>query len=106
MSTSSTPPSTPSTSGGAPRKRRAGVFDVRTIIGLLLGIYGVVLVLMGLFGTTEEELTRADGINVNLWTGIALVVAAAIFFAWARLRPVLVPADHEAEQHRQDQPGH
>ncbi len=91
--------------GGKPRKR-AGVFDVRVIIGVLLGIYGVVLLLMGLFGTTEEELARADGVNVNLWTGIGLVVASVVFLAWARLRPVLVPVEHEAHERKPDQPGH
>jgi hypothetical protein len=80
------------TAGGRrPRKKRAGLFDVRFIIGLLLGIYGVVLTLTGLFGTSEEDLAKAGGTNVNLWTGIALIVAAAVFFVWARLRPVELP---------------
>jgi hypothetical protein len=74
----------------APHK--AGVFDIRTFIGALLGIYGVILVLTGLIGTSDAELAKSDDINVNLWTGIALVVASIVFIAWARLRPVVVPA--------------
>ena len=72
-------------------------FDVRTVIGLLLGVYGVVLLAMGLFATSEEELAKADGTNLNLWTGLALLVTAAVFLVWVRLRPLVVPAtaDHE-----------
>src|SRR3990170_4164046 len=83
--------------GRRPRKQRAGAFDVRTIIGLLLGIYGVVLLVTGLVGTSDQDLAKAEGVNVNLWTGIALLVAAAVFFTWARLRPILVPADTPGE---------
>lgn len=79
------------------RRQRAGVFDVRTVIGSLLGIYGVVLTVTGLVGTSEQDLAKAGGVNLNLWTGIGLLLAAAVFFVWARLRPVLVPADDPGE---------
>ena len=65
-------------------------FDVRTIIGSLLGLYAVVLLVMGLFFTSAEELTKADGVNLNVWTGIGLGVAAAVFLVWVRLRPLVV----------------
>jgi len=72
-------------------KHAAGAFDIRTFIALLIGIYGVVLTVVGIVGTNDAELAKSDGINVNLWTGIALIVAAAVFQAWAKLRPVVVP---------------
>jgi hypothetical protein len=75
---------------------RAGAFDVRTFIALLLGIYGVVLVLMGLFGTSEGDLAKADDLNVNLWAGLGMVVVAASLQGWAMLRPVIVPDDPDA----------
>ncbi|MGH3586455.1 MAG: hypothetical protein ACRDQ0_09025 [Pseudonocardia sp.] len=71
---------------------KAGAFDIRTFIAMLIGIYGVVLVLMGLFGTSEEDLAKADDFNVNLWAGLGMVVVAALFQAWAMWRPVVVPA--------------
>lgn len=71
---------------------RAGLFDIRTFIATLLGIYGLVLIAMGLFGTSDSDLNRSDGINVNLWAGLALVIAAALLVTWARLRPLIVPA--------------
>lgn len=71
--------------------RRAGAFDIRNFIALLLGIYGVVLVVVGLVGTGDRELARAGGFNVNLWAGVGMVVVAGAFALWARIRPVLVP---------------
>ncbi len=73
---------------------KAGLFDIRSIIGLLLGLYGVILVLTSFF-TSDEQLAKADGVDVNLWTGLGLLVASAVFVAWARLRPIVVPDDPE-----------
>ena len=74
----------------------AGAFDIRNIIGSLLSIYGVLLVLAGLFMDTEEE--KTGGVNANLWTGLGLLVAGVAFLLWARLKPIIVPADVEPAQ--------
>ena len=73
----------------ADAKKTAGAFDIRNFIGMLLGLYGIILTLMGLFG--DKELDKTGGINANLWTGLALLVVSAIFMTWARLRPTVVP---------------
>lgn len=78
-----------------PRAKKAGVFDIRFVIGGLLGAYGVILVLLGLFNASDEELARGDGLNINLWGGIGMLVVAIAFGAWARLRPVVVPPSVE-----------
>jgi hypothetical protein len=70
---------------------RTGVFDIRTFIALLIGLYGVVLVFTGLFGTSDSDLARAGGLNINLVAGMGMVAVAAAFLLWARLRPVVVP---------------
>ena len=70
-------------------KHSAGAFDIRNIIGLLMTIYGVILVVMGLFA--DPELEKTGGINANLWAGLALLVLGLGFIAWARLRPIIVP---------------
>jgi LPXTG-motif cell wall-anchored protein len=80
---------------GRTPKRGAGVFDVRMIIGLLLGIYGAVIGITGLVGTSEADLAKTGDINLNLWTAVGLLVASAVFFVWARLRPILMPADYD-----------
>jgi hypothetical protein len=92
--------------GRTPRRTRAGVFDVRVIIGTLLGIYGVVLTIYGLAFTSETDLAKADGTNLNLWTGITLIVASAVFIVWARLRPVLVPVEPEDDGEAREMGSH
>jgi hypothetical protein len=74
---------------------RAGAFDIRSFIAALIGLYGIVLVLVGLFGTSDADLQKADGSNVNLWAGIGMVVVAVVFQVWAKLRPVVVPEEME-----------
>ncbi|WP_427384606.1 hypothetical protein [Janibacter sp. G56] len=74
-------------------KKTAGAFDIRNIIGLLLGIYGVILTLMGLLGDAEPA--KTGGTNANLWTGLALLIAAAVFVIWTKARPIVVPAEVE-----------
>jgi H+/Cl- antiporter ClcA len=75
------------------------IFDVRNIIGALLGIYGVLLTIAGFFPAVlhdhESSATgnRADlyvGTDANWWVGLILLAVAAVFFVWALLRPVRV----------------
>jgi hypothetical protein len=73
--------------GGTPHK--AGLFDIRNIIGALMATYGVILTLAGLLGEHEPE--KTGGVNANLWTGLALLAVGAFFIVWARLRPIVVP---------------
>jgi membrane protease YdiL (CAAX protease family) len=67
--------------------RAANLFDIRRIIGGLFVVYGVILLVMGL-GASEADKRRADGINVNLSVGIAMLLIAAFFIAWALWRPL------------------
>jgi hypothetical protein len=76
-----------------PRTHTAGAFDIRNIIGGLIGLYGLILTLMGLFG--DKETDKTGGVNANLWAGLAMLVFGLAFLAWARLRPVVVPEDPE-----------
>lgn len=77
-------------------RHTAGAFDIRTIIGGLIGFYGVILTLLGLFHASDEELARGDGLNINLWAGLAMLVVGIVFVAWARLRPVVVPPEPDS----------
>jgi hypothetical protein len=89
------------TDNKAESPRKAGAFDIRNFIALLIGIYGVVLVVAGLIGPTDAQLEKADGLNVNLWAGLGMCVVAAAFLLWARLRPVAVP-DEDGDAGRPD----
>jgi hypothetical protein len=67
--------------------RIANRFDIRRIIGGLFLVYGTILVLVGAFGS-EEVKNKAAGINVNLWTGLGMLIVGALMIYWALARPV------------------
>ena len=67
--------------------RLANRFDIRRLIGGLFLVYGVVLLIVGIVGSSHVK-NKAAGININLWTSIGLLVFAFLMLAWALLRPV------------------
>ena len=81
---------------GSGKRHAAGAFDVRNVIAGLIGFYGVVLVVMGLLDNGEDALKKAGGFNANLWVGICMIVFAAAFALWTRLRPIVVEAPKES----------
>jgi ABC-type transport system involved in multi-copper enzyme maturation permease subunit len=83
-------PQSPDVDAAAARKA-ANRFDIRRIIGGLFLLYGVILALVGLLGS-EATKTKAAGINVNLWTGLGMLVFGALMVTWALTRPVEPPA--------------
>ncbi|MBV9311294.1 MAG: hypothetical protein JOZ73_10695, partial [Solirubrobacterales bacterium] len=68
--------------------RAANRFDIRRIIGGLFLLYGVILVVTGIVGSSHVK-NKAAGINIDLWAGIAMLIFAAVMIAWALLRPVM-----------------
>jgi len=65
------------------------LFDLRTIIGALFVLYGVILFIAGLFDSSEE-VAKAAGIRINIWLGLAMFVLGGLFLLWVRLRPLHV----------------
>ena len=66
--------------------RVANWFDIRRIIAGLFIIYGVVLLITGLAGSHAVK-SKAAGINIDLWTGIVMIVFAVLMAAWSVWRP-------------------
>ena len=88
-------------------------FDVRNIIGALLGIYGVVLTIAGfvpaLLGdhrssATDNPVDLYVGTDANWWVGLALIGVSIVFIAWALLRPVKVPETTPTAAQSAEQP--
>jgi putative Mn2+ efflux pump MntP len=77
---------------------RTSAFDVRLIIALLLGVYGLVLTVLGLFFVNDADIDKSAGVNVNLWTGLAMLVFCGLFVLWALLRPLRVPERPPTEE--------
>ena len=78
--------------------RAANLFDVRRFLGGLFLIYGTILLVLGL-GASDADVDKAAGVNVNLWTGLAMLIVGALFLFWAFTRPLgkqLEEAESEA----------
>ena len=64
------------------------LFDLRTVIGSLFVVYGTVCTIWGLTSYTAADKRRTGDINLNLWTGIGMLVLSAVFIAWTLARPL------------------
>ncbi|MCW2642795.1 MAG: hypothetical protein JWP76_5101 [Dactylosporangium sp.] len=66
---------------------KARLFDVRRVIGGLFVLYGLILSVKGLFDS-PAEIHKAQGVRINLWTGLAMLVLGGIFLLWQWWRPL------------------
>lgn len=66
------------------------LFDIRTVIGGLFVVYGLLIGSAGL-NASDAAITKAQGVNINLWTGIAMLVFGLLFLLWLKLRPLTSP---------------
>jgi hypothetical protein len=67
--------------------RAANRFDIRRLIGGLFCLYALILIALGIFGSHHIK-TKAAGVNVDLWTGLGMLVFGVLMIAWALWRPV------------------
>lgn len=81
------------------------LFDLRAVIGLLFVVYGLVLTVLGIIGETPEELAKAGGLALNLWTGLAMLVAGIVFYIWAFAKPPQPPAKSQSGDDGPPHPG-
>ncbi len=59
--------------------------DIRFPIGLLFAILGLILAVFGLITINDTELyARSLGRNINLWTGILMLVFGGLMLLSAR----------------------
>jgi hypothetical protein len=67
--------------------KAANRFDIRRIIGGLFILYSLILIALGLFGSAHIK-HKAAGINIDLWSGLGMLVFGALMLFWALSRPV------------------
>ena len=76
-------------------KKHAGAFDLRNVIGALLGLYGIILIACYFFldpGVNPDTAMPKEAAN-NMWAGLAMLAVAALFVLWARLKPIRIPGE-------------
>jgi hypothetical protein len=62
-------------------------FDLRRILGALFVLYGVICLVVGLVDPAADT-AKTGGIQINLWTGVGMLVAGILFFVWDHFAPV------------------
>ncbi|MFF1694577.1 hypothetical protein ACFVXC_13240 [Streptomyces sp. NPDC058257] len=68
----------------------ARLFDIRRIIGGLFVVYGVIVTIAGI-SPSDADMKKAEDININLWTGLAMLALGLFFLGWLWLRPTVHP---------------
>ncbi|MFF4400863.1 hypothetical protein [Streptomyces sp. NPDC001480] len=82
----------------------ARIFDLRRIIGGLFVLYGIIVTIAGITAS-DAEINKAQGVNINLWTGIGMLLLGLFFLAWLKLRPTPPPVPHVAPDEEQNGAG-
>ncbi|MFF7204763.1 hypothetical protein [Streptomyces sp. NPDC008141] len=65
----------------------ARLFDIRLIIGGLFTLYGIIVTIAGILAS-DADLKKAEGVNINLWTGLGMLALGLFFLLWLKLRPI------------------
>lgn len=68
----------------------ARIFDLRRIIGGLFVLYGVIVTIAGI-NPSDATLDKAEGVNINLWTGLGMLALGIFFLTWLKLKPAAPP---------------
>ncbi|MEV0641101.1 hypothetical protein AB0I77_40510 [Streptomyces sp. NPDC050619] len=68
----------------------ARLFDIRRIIGGLFVVYGVIVTIAGITAS-DADIDKAEGVNINLWTGLGMLLLGLFFLAWLKLSPTAPP---------------
>lgn len=68
----------------------ARLFDIRGIIGGLFVLYGIIVTIAG-FAASDADIDKAQGINLNLWSGLGMLLLGVLFLVWLKLSPTIPP---------------
>jgi hypothetical protein len=73
-------------------KSAARLFDVRRVIGGLFVVYGVIVTIVGLTDS-KRQIDKAQGVHINLWAGLGMLIFGLLMLLWQWLRPAEGPSD-------------
>jgi hypothetical protein len=81
--------------------RLAKLFDLRSFIGTLFVIFGVLVIIPGI-GASHATIEKAAGINLQLWEGGVMLALGIVFLLWVILKPPPPVTAAEAEAARKE----
>ena len=79
--------------------RLAKLFDLRSFIGSLFTIFGILVTIAGI-AASPAAIDKAAGINLGLWVGLVMLIMGLLFLAWVLLKPPVPITTAEAEATR------
>ena len=79
--------------------RLAKLFDLRSFIGSLFVIFGILALIPGI-EASPADINKAAGINLGLWVGLIMLIIGMLFLAWVLLKPPAPVTTAEAEASR------
>ena len=79
--------------------RLAKLFDLRSFIGALFVIFGVLVTIPGL-AASQATINKEAGINLGLWVGLIMLGMGIFFIGWVLLKPPAPVTTAEAEATR------
>jgi protein-S-isoprenylcysteine O-methyltransferase Ste14 len=79
--------------------RLAKLFDLRSFIGALFVIFGILVTIPGLVAG-KATITKSAGINLALWIGLIMLAMGLLFLLWVLLKPPEPITAAEAEATR------
>ena len=66
--------------------RLAKLFDLRSFIGSLFVIFGILVTAAGI-AASKATITKAADINLGLWVGLIMLGMGLLFLVWVLLKP-------------------
>jgi xanthine/uracil/vitamin C permease (AzgA family) len=78
-------------------ERLAKLFDLRSFIGSLFVVFGVIVTITGLTAS-QAEIDKAAGINLSLWIGLLMLALGIFFVIWMLASPPEVLHGHEVSE--------
>jgi xanthine/uracil/vitamin C permease (AzgA family) len=66
--------------------RLAKLFDLRSFIGALFVIFGILITIPG-WAASPATIDKAAGVNLGLWGGLAMLLLGLLFLAWVVFKP-------------------
>ncbi|BCL13601.1 hypothetical protein [Micromonospora sagamiensis] len=81
------------------RSAAARLFDIRRVIGGLFVAYGLIVGGTGLLDD-RAAIEKAEGVRINLWAGLGMLLLGMVFLVWQWLRPAEAPAEPDSDPAR------
>ena len=79
-----------------PRFWRMAFLDLRAWVAAMFFMFGADV--YGVFFADDEDLAKAAGTNLDLWTGVGMIAFAFAFAVWLLVRPLESEIVSEAER--------